>query len=160
MRLPGVEPRMSRPQREVLTTILQTPGEAGYRSLYLPHAKRALYHLSYIPILTTYLHSTSNPLQPHPFLTTNLHSTSSPLELHPHSDNIPPLDIHSSCLPTLTHTHHTLLHSLHHITTQYSPQYKITQYHILPTIIVTYHLTATTPPQLFNHPNLQCTLAP
>lgn len=50
MRLLGVEPRMSRPQREVLTTILQTPGEAGYRSLYLPHAKRALYHLSYIPI--------------------------------------------------------------------------------------------------------------
>ena len=40
MRLPGVEPGMSRPQREVLTTILQTPGEAGYRSLYLPHAKR------------------------------------------------------------------------------------------------------------------------
>ena len=50
MRLLGVEPRISRPQREVLTTILQTPGEVGYRSLYLPHAKRALYHLSYIPI--------------------------------------------------------------------------------------------------------------
>ena len=49
MRLLGVEPRISRPQREVLTTILQTPGEVGYRSLYLPHAKRALYHLSYIP---------------------------------------------------------------------------------------------------------------
>ena len=47
---PGVEPGMSRPQREVLTTILPMPGEAGYRSLYLPHAKRALYHLSYIPI--------------------------------------------------------------------------------------------------------------
>ena len=50
MRLLGVEPRISRPQREVLTTILQTPGEVGYRSLYLPHAKRALHHLSYIPI--------------------------------------------------------------------------------------------------------------
>ena len=25
-------------------------GEAGYRSLYLSHAKRALYHLSYIPM--------------------------------------------------------------------------------------------------------------
>ncbi len=48
--MPGVEPGMSRPQREVLTTILHTPGEAGYRSLYLSHAKRALYHLSYIPI--------------------------------------------------------------------------------------------------------------
>ena len=48
--MPGVEPGISRPQREVLTTILHTPGEAGYRSQYLPHAKRALYHLSYIPI--------------------------------------------------------------------------------------------------------------
>jgi hypothetical protein len=55
MRLPGFEPGISRPQREVLTTILQTPGEAGYRSLYLAHAKRALYHLSYIPVQ-------SNPL--------------------------------------------------------------------------------------------------
>lgn len=52
MRLLGVEPRISRPQRELLTTILQTPGEVGYRSLYLPHAKRALYHLSYIPIIS------------------------------------------------------------------------------------------------------------
>ena len=50
MRMPGVEPGISRPQREVLTTILHTPGEAGYRSQYLSHAKRALYHLSYIPI--------------------------------------------------------------------------------------------------------------
>jgi hypothetical protein len=25
-------------------------GEVGYRSQYLPHAKRALYHLSYIPV--------------------------------------------------------------------------------------------------------------
>ncbi|CAI5705526.1 unnamed protein product [Peronospora farinosa] len=40
-------------QGEVLTTILHTPGEAGYRSLYLSHAKRALYHLSYIPDLTS-----------------------------------------------------------------------------------------------------------
>ncbi len=50
MRMPGFEPGISRPQREVLTTILHTPGEAGYRSQYLSHAKRALYHLSYIPI--------------------------------------------------------------------------------------------------------------
>ena len=29
-------------------------GDAGYRSPYLSHAKRALYHLSYIPILFSY----------------------------------------------------------------------------------------------------------
>jgi hypothetical protein len=28
-------------------------GDAGYRSPYLSHAKRALYHLSYIPFLLT-----------------------------------------------------------------------------------------------------------
>ena len=28
-------------------------GDAGYRSPYLSHAKRALYHLSYIPFLST-----------------------------------------------------------------------------------------------------------
>jgi len=50
MRMPGFEPGISPPQGEVLTTILHTPGEAGYRSQYLSHAKRALYHLSYIPI--------------------------------------------------------------------------------------------------------------
>ena len=49
LRVPGFEPGISPPQGEVLTTILHTPGEAGYRSLYLSHAKRALYHLSYIP---------------------------------------------------------------------------------------------------------------
>ena len=37
-------------------------GDAGYRSPYLSHAKRALYHLSYIPKLakfdiTTYLNN-------------------------------------------------------------------------------------------------------
>ena len=26
-------------------------GDAGYRSRYLPHAKRALYHLSYTPVV-------------------------------------------------------------------------------------------------------------
>jgi hypothetical protein len=30
---------------------LKKNGDAGYRSPYLSHAKRALYHLSYIPIL-------------------------------------------------------------------------------------------------------------
>ena len=47
--MPGVEPGMSPSQGEVLTTILHTPGEAGYRSQYLSHAMRALYHLSSIP---------------------------------------------------------------------------------------------------------------
>ena len=28
-------------------------GDAGYRSLYLSHAERALYHLSYTPILSS-----------------------------------------------------------------------------------------------------------
>ena len=46
---PGFEPGSSRPQREILTTILRWPGEIGYRSRHLSHAKRALYHLSYIP---------------------------------------------------------------------------------------------------------------
>lgn len=50
MRMPGFEPGISQPQCEVLTTILHAPGEAGYRSQYLSHAKRALYHVSYIPI--------------------------------------------------------------------------------------------------------------
>ena len=59
MRVPGFEPGISPPQGEVLTTILHTPGEAGYRSLYLSHAKRALYHLSYIPTLP---HVTHTPL--------------------------------------------------------------------------------------------------
>ena len=49
MRVPGFEPGISPPQGEVLTTILHAPGEAGCRSLDLSHAKRALYHLSYIP---------------------------------------------------------------------------------------------------------------
>jgi hypothetical protein len=29
-------------------------GDAGYRSPYFSHAKRALYHLSYIPYLFNY----------------------------------------------------------------------------------------------------------
>ena len=28
-------------------------GEVGHRSQYLSHAKRALYHMSYIPVLIT-----------------------------------------------------------------------------------------------------------
>jgi hypothetical protein len=49
MPAPGVEPGSSRPQREVLTVLLYRPGDIEYRSRYLSHAKRALYHLSYIP---------------------------------------------------------------------------------------------------------------
>ena len=49
VRLPRIELGIPQPQCNVLTTIPQAPGEAGYRSQYLAHAKRALYHLSYIP---------------------------------------------------------------------------------------------------------------
>ena len=59
VRVPGFEPGISPPQGEVLTTILHTPGEAGYRSLYLSHAKRALYHLSYIPEYCNHFHTAS-----------------------------------------------------------------------------------------------------
>jgi hypothetical protein len=51
---PGFEPGSSRPQREILTTILRWPGDIGYRSRHLSHAKRALYHLSYIPFMYLY----------------------------------------------------------------------------------------------------------
>ena len=54
VRMPRFELGISQPQCEVLTTILHAPGEAGYRSQYLAHAKRALYHLSYIPIQNTH----------------------------------------------------------------------------------------------------------
>jgi hypothetical protein len=46
---PVFETGLPRPQRGVLTTILLRPGDMGYRSPHLSHAKRALYHLSYIP---------------------------------------------------------------------------------------------------------------
>jgi hypothetical protein len=64
MRMPGFEPGISPPQGEVLTTILHTPGEAGYRSQYLSHAKRALYHLSYIPV-QYYTHHQPNKFSLH-----------------------------------------------------------------------------------------------
>ena len=35
----------------ILFCIWQKSGDAGYRSRYLPHAKRALYHLSYTPTI-------------------------------------------------------------------------------------------------------------
>jgi hypothetical protein len=31
--------------------LAEKSGDAGYRSLYLSHAERALYHLSYTPIV-------------------------------------------------------------------------------------------------------------
>src|SRR5688572_19096021 len=51
--VPGVEPGSSGSQPLMLTTTpydqTQKSGGAGYRSLCLTHAKRALYHLSYTP---------------------------------------------------------------------------------------------------------------
>ena len=38
-------------EKKILETFSKNSGDAGYRSPYLSHAKRALYHLSYIPIL-------------------------------------------------------------------------------------------------------------
>ena len=58
---PVFETGLPRPQRGVLTTILLRPGDMGYRSPHLSHAKRALYHLSYIPSLH------SNTLKVHHF---------------------------------------------------------------------------------------------
>eukprot|EP00665_Eupelagonemidae_sp_cell47_P017674 gene17674-biopygen3403 len=41
----------------VFPTLEQMCGDAGYRSLYLSHAERALYHLSYTPLLHRTLRS-------------------------------------------------------------------------------------------------------
>ena len=100
MRMPGFEPRISRPQREVLTTILHTPGEAGYRSQYLSHAKRALYHLSYIPILD------------HPFPITPTKQIHKHRQNHTHARHQKPL--HTS---TSTHTNPPALQFTHPIDT-------------------------------------------
>ena len=51
---PVFETGLPRPQRGALTTILLRPGDIGYRSRHLSHAKRALYHLSYIPLVLCY----------------------------------------------------------------------------------------------------------
>ena len=56
---PVFETGLPRPQRGVLTTILLRPGDIGYRSRHLSHAKRALYHLSYIPLVLCYKISVS-----------------------------------------------------------------------------------------------------
>ena len=109
MRMPGFEPGISPPQGEVLTTILHTPGEAGYRSPYLSHAKRALYHLSYIPIVL--IHYTILRQKPvHPLL------TSIRLNIHNHT---PYIHIHSTLssdtysihiLPPIKHTKYKQTH--------------------------------------------------
>ena len=101
--MPGFEPGISPPQGEVLTTILHTPGEAGYRSPYLSHAKRALYHLSYIPIVL--IHYTILRQKPfNPILT--------PFRLNIHN-HTPYIHIHSTLssdtysihiLPPIKHT--------------------------------------------------------
>ena len=47
---------------ENIIACLEKFGDAGYRSRYLSHAKRALYHLSYTPLKTlsdTVTHSRS-----------------------------------------------------------------------------------------------------
>ena len=58
----GIEPRTSRMQRKMWKTFSLAfseknqkeleSGDAGYRTPYLSHAKRALYHVSYIPQLS------------------------------------------------------------------------------------------------------------
>jgi hypothetical protein len=58
----------------------QTDGEAGYRSLYLSHAKRALYHLSYIPIIIQ--HYIQNTYYSHQIIyTTNSDSSDSQISI-------------------------------------------------------------------------------
>ena len=106
--MPGFEPRISRPQREVLTTILHTPGEAGYRSQYLSHAKRALYHLSYIPIsyLTHNITLTKRKHTHRPNLHTPIHHNSHHTPTHNNRPLQLPLrarvdSLH--CLPTFNH---------------------------------------------------------
>ncbi|MCI09148.1 18.5 kDa class I heat shock protein-like [Trifolium medium] len=40
--------------KDVLVELSRGNNTAGYRTLYLSHAKRALYHLSYIPMLINF----------------------------------------------------------------------------------------------------------
>ena len=115
VRVPGFEPGISPPQGEVLTTILHTPGEAGYRSLYLSHAKRALYHLSYIPTYHAYYnaHNTSyNGRLTHRHAR---HHASHPSRFFPASSlHAPRLKIHTQ--PISSATKHCMVHlslSLH-----------------------------------------------
>jgi hypothetical protein len=54
-------------------------GDAGYRSPYLSHAKRALYHLSYIPLMNV------NPVRDYKTNCLNKifpYKLSSPIQLH------------------------------------------------------------------------------
>jgi hypothetical protein len=76
-------------------------GEAGYRSLYLSHAKRALYHLSYIPRITTHLlyHNNNKPT-----------TTTNPPQQQTHHNNKPTTTTnqhHHHNKASHTHTTHT-----------------------------------------------------
>ena len=62
-------------------------GEAGYRSQYLSHAKRALYHLSYIPTIThTHTHNTHIPTHKHHNTT---HATTHTTRTNTHTNDLP-----------------------------------------------------------------------
>ena len=109
MRMLRFELRISQPQCEVLTTILHTPGEAGYRSQYLSHAKRALYHLSYIPVATHFSRHFLH--KPYPYAT-NKHThkhTQKHTQTHPKTDSKTHLQHHihtyKQHTDTLTHRH-------------------------------------------------------
>jgi len=111
VRVPGFEPRISPPQGEVLTTILHTPGEAGYRSLYLSHAKRALYHLSYIPGYHIHTHNTNKiqftdtPRAPNHILPYHTHHNTTAQPYHTFRTDILP--------PHNSHTHNRITRRLH-----------------------------------------------
>lgn len=121
MRMPGFEPGISQPQCEVLTTILHTPGEAGYRSQYLSHAKRALYHLSYIPIIPTiHPHAITNSHvhTTHHIAPYNTYATQRVTQIPPHT---PTTSFTSTRAPQTTHDatarhQHILLHLWTHTT--------------------------------------------
>jgi hypothetical protein len=77
-------------------------GEAGYRSLYLSHAKRALYHLSYIPRTTTYA------LYHHQYKAAPTHNT--PMQNSTSQTRVAPLDCLNTPLHPIASTAHTLIH--------------------------------------------------
>ena len=48
------------PQTGKAKITIKGSGDAGYRSRYLSHAKRALYHLSYTPVIARVVRSHVN----------------------------------------------------------------------------------------------------
>lgn len=112
--MPRVELGISQPQCNVLTTILHAPGEAGYRSQYLAHAKRALYHLSYIPITCIQTNTTT-----HTPRHTNTHKHTNTLT----SRNARHLTRHTQCTTNLTNndTRHTSHKSTRHTRNTHKP---------------------------------------